>query len=101
MIRGTTPTFSLIINDQTLDLTQCLNVYVTFKQRDKALVKTGDDITVTAQQVDVYLSQEETLSFVAGSLQVQLNWTYIEGRRACTQIKTIDIGENLLPKVIE
>ena len=101
MIRGTTPTFTLTLNDNTIDLTQAVNVYATFKQGDKVLTKTGEDITVTAKTVEVYLNQEETLSFLAGSkVAIQLNWTYAEGKRACSNIVAVDINHNLIGSVL-
>ena len=43
MIRGTTPTFKLMLNDETVDLTQAVNVYATFKQKNNETTKTGAD----------------------------------------------------------
>ena len=60
MIRGTTPTFQLKINDETVDLTNSDNVYVTFAYMGWSLTKTGEDIDVSAQQVDVYLTNRFT-----------------------------------------
>lgn len=101
MIRGTTPTFKLQINDETVDLTQAENVYASFKQQNTLLTKTGDDITVTANEVDVYFTQAESLKFLRGEIQVQLNWTYAAGERACSNIIKVAIGENLVPEVLE
>ncbi len=101
MIRGTTPTFQLKIDDQTVDLTEARNVYATFEQRGTTLTKSGEDIEVTAQQVDVYFSQADSLKFSAGSIDIQLNWTYSNGARACTDIIRVTVGENLVPEVLE
>ena len=100
MIRGTTPTFELKITDNTVDLTQATNVYATFAQWGKTITKTGNDIDVTAQQVDVYFSQADSLSFSSGTIEVQLNWTYTDGSRAATNIIKVVIGDNLLPEVL-
>lgn len=100
MIRGTTPTFELKITDVTVDLTQATNVYATFAQWGKTITKTGNDIDVTAQQVDVYFSQADSLSFSSGTIEVQLNWTYTDGSRAATNIIKVVIGDNLLPEVL-
>lgn len=100
MIRGTTPTFKLTITDNTVDLTQASNVYATFEQRGKVLTKTGADLTVAAREVDVYLTQAETLGFYRGPLEIQLNWTYSGGERACSEIIRISIGDNLVPEVL-
>lgn len=102
MIRGTTPTFKLLLNDEEVDLTQALNVYATFKQGTVLITKTGEDLTVTEHEVDVYLNQEESLKFKEGDkLEVQLNWTYNDGKRACSNIIKIDVGRNLLGSVAE
>ena len=101
MIRGTTPTFKLMLNDETVDLTQAVNVYATFKSRDNVLTKTGSDITTSANEVDVFLSQEETLSFCTKEpLLVQLNWTYADGVRACSNIIKVAINDNLVNEVL-
>lgn len=57
--RGVTPTFTLTFTDN-IDLTQAEHVYVTFVG-GKAITKSDDDLTVAERQIDVYLTQEETL----------------------------------------
>lgn len=99
MIRGTTPTFELTVED-TVDLTEASNVYATFRARNKTLTKTGEDLNITAHQVDVYFNQEESLSFLSGFIEVQLNWTYSNGSRACSNVVKISVGDNLLPEVL-
>lgn len=101
MVRGTTPTFQLKITDDDVDLTQALNVYATFKQLGIQLDKSGEDIVVNEKQVDVYLTQEETLQFSEGDIEIQLNWTYANGSRAATIIKRVHIGKNLIGRVLE
>lgn len=100
MVRGTTPTFKLYLNDEYVDLTQAVNVYVSFKQKDTLITKTGEDIEVQENEVDVYLSQQETLQFIKGSVEIQLNWTYLDGRRACSNIITIEVDKNLIGDVL-
>ena len=56
MVRGTTPTFKLYLDDEYVDLTQAVNVYVSFKQKDTLITKTGEDIEVREDEVDVYLN---------------------------------------------
>lgn len=101
MVRGTTPTFTLTINDSNVDLTQMDNVYATFKQECNSITKTGEDLDVTANQVDVYMSQSETLKFKKGMVHIQLNWTFQNGKRACTNIVGVQVGENLYNGVLE
>lgn len=101
MIRGTTPTFSLKIRDESVDLTEALNVYATFTQLSKVITKTGEDLVVSPQQVDVYLSQEETLQFTTGDVEVQLNYTYAGGQRAASRTALIRVDKNLIGRVLE
>jgi hypothetical protein len=53
-----------------------------------------------AHQVSVFLSQTDTLGLSNGTAQVQLNWTYPDGNRACTNIVNIDVTPNLLKAVM-
>lgn len=99
--RGTTPTYRLNFREESLDLTEANNVYVTFRKGTKTITKTGSDIEVAPKQVDIYLNQKETLSFSTGEVKVQVNWTSGGGRRAASVVKTIDLSEQLLEKVIE
>ena len=98
--RGTTPTYILTFGEQSLDLTVAHSVYVTFRKGAKILTKTGDDITVSARRIEVYLNQKETLAFTQGDVKVQVNWTMENGRRGASEVKTIELSEQLLEKVI-
>lgn len=98
--RGTTPTFHLTFSEEELDLTTASNVYVTFKQNEKRITKSGEDLVIAEKQVDVYLNQKETLSFTQGDVKVQVNWTLANGRRAASEVKTTELSEQLLEKVI-
>lgn len=102
MIRGTTPTFILKLKDASVDLTKAANVYVSFSQGNIKIIKSGDDLTVSPLEVDVYLTQAESLRFNGNStLNIQLNWTYDDGSRACSNIVSTDVGINLIGKVLE
>ena len=98
--RGTTPTFTLTFPN-TVDLTLASNVYVTFKSGAKVLTKTGEDLTVEEHSVSVYLNQEETLAFTELGTGIQVNWTYSDGSRAASEIKTFTFSNQLLNKVVE
>lgn len=103
MYKGTTPTFTLTL-PQEVDLTTAQNVYVTFEKGKKELRKTGNDLVVTAHQVEVYLSQEETLSFPSGDVALQLNWTYQDGgkiKRAASNIVSVSMKTNLEDRVLD
>ena len=100
MTRGTTPTFILTLPD-SVDLEEAANVYATFRRGTAEITKTGDDLDIAENTVSVYMTQEETLSFRAGTkVEIQLNWTFDEGSRACSEIVTVNVGDNLLPEVL-
>lgn len=101
MIRGTTPTFKLRLKDTSIDLTKADNIYVSFSQKSVRLMKSGEDLEVNENEVDVYLTQEESLKFVDGEVEIQINWTYDDGSRACTNIVTINVSKNLIGRVLE
>ena len=99
MVQATTPTFVLTLPD-TVDLSQASNVYFTLQQNNTILTKSTDDLTIDGQQVSVYLSQEETLPLLGGTVKIQLNWTYADESRACSNIVSVPISENLLKEVV-
>ena len=96
--RGTTPTFTLTF-PETIDLTTANLVYVTFTSGTNSVTKTGDDLIVLEHQIDVYLSQQDTLMFHEGVVEIQANWM-IGGNRISSEIAKYDISKQLLPKVI-
>ena len=100
MVQATTPTFILTLPD-TVDLSQAANIYFSLRQKNVLIEKAGDDLTVDGQTVSVYLSQAETLQLVSGAAQIQLNWTYANGSRACSNIVSVQVTENLLKEVVE
>jgi len=99
IVRGTTPTFTLTFPD-TVDLTEADNVYVTFTSGDIVMTKTGTDLDVTAHEISVYLTQEETFSFGIGNIEIQANWTVNNGNRIASEIKNYAISRQLLNEVI-
>lgn len=103
MYKGTTPTFTLTL-PETVDLSLAVNVYVSFAAKDRTLFeKTGDDLEIDGNVCNVFLSQEETLSFPR-RVSIQLNWTYTDGgvtKRSCSTVATVDVAENLANRVLE
>ena len=100
MVQATTPTFILTLPD-TVDLSEVENLYFTIEQNKTLLTKETEDLTVDGQTVQVFLSQQETLQFRTGTASIQLNWTYGNGARGCSNIVQIHVDENLLKKVVE
>lgn len=104
-VRATTPTLTLSVRGENIDLTQANNVYVSLKQGEFDVVKTGEDLVVEATVVKVWLSQQETLSLKSGQvLLVQINWTYIDTygvtQRVATEVGSITITPQLLCEVV-
>ena len=103
MIIGTTPTFTLKFKrTYDVDLTQVSKIYVTLKQGNVILNKTGSDISVVdAKTVQFSLTQEESLGLtIDKSVELQLNWVYSDNKRAATKIITIDLEKQLLKEQI-
>lgn len=98
--RGVTPTFTLTFEDDDLDLTQAAHVYVTFRG-GREITKADDELTIAAKQIDVYLTQAETLAFRQGEVAIQANWTYLDGHRAASEIVSFNFSGQLLDKVVD
>lgn len=98
--RGVTPTFTLTFSDQNLDLTQASHVYVTFRN-GITITKSDSDLTISAKQIDVYLTQEETLAFRQGATAIQVNWTHGDGSRSASEAVSYSFSNNLLDVVVE
>ena len=105
MIRGTTPTFTLTIDDENLDLSQAENVYVTIKQANTTITKTGEYLEVDQNMVMCWLTEEESFRLKENiEAAIQINWTYLESsgtrKRAATQTHKIMVGRQLLNEEI-
>lgn len=101
MIRATTPTLELELEDENIDLGLAKDVYVTLRQGARKVTKSGNSIVIDGNIVSVHLSQQETLIFYPfHNVEVQLNWTYPGSARAASEIGHISVGENLLPEVL-
>ena len=107
MIRGTTPTFTLTIQDQSVNLSQALTVIATFKQSGKRIDISGERLAIDGRTVSVYLTQQESLLLTPGvPASVQINWTYANPsgetpRRAATVPANFKIDEQFYERVIE
>lgn len=104
MIRGTTPTFTMTIRKASVDLSKADHVYVTIRQDETLITKSGDDLVVEENQVACWLTQEESLRLAEGNAELQINWTYNSSdntvRRGATKVRNITIDKQLLQKVI-
>ena len=108
MVNYTTPTITLKVED--VNISSGYDVYATLEQGKYKLTKSGSDLTLTTETVQQHtntiitfeLSQEESASFdYSRYVNVQVNWINSSGKRAATEIKTIEVMRNLLNEVIE
>ena len=97
MISYTTPTFIFTI-PASAHVEQALDVYFSIEQNDVKLTK--HNLDVVENVVSVYLRHEESGKFQKGKAKIQLNWVYVNGRRAAMKPKQIDVEDNLLREVI-
>lgn len=103
MYKGTTPTLSLTFSED-IDLTQATQVVVTFSdsRQNVLMEKANTDLEVSAHQIDITLSQEETLAMPRDVL-IQVNFLYVDGttlRRAASTIAGLRFTNNLHAEVM-
>lgn len=80
MRRGTTPTLKIKVKG--IDIKQFSSIYVTFRQGDIEITKTNEDIEIEPENtLSIWLSQEDTLAFSRGHVDVQI--------RAVTENKVV------------
>jgi len=101
MYRYTTPTFTLTFPEGTA-LDQASQVFVSFgnSSGEEILRLTGDAIEVSDNVIEVYLSQEQTKDLPTPSVQIQANWIYTDGNRACSNIVSVSVRRNMLEEVL-
>ena len=102
MIRGTTPDYILTLDG--VDLSE-QTVYVTIKQCQKLLTKTGDELTIavdeTGSTISFALTQEDTLGLSPGSASIQVRFIDSEGVARATDTAALNVEKVLLERVIE
>lgn len=101
MRRGTTPTITLTCDD--LDFTQMKSIYITLAQQMgwKKTVRENDlNLEISEHELKVYLTQEDTLRFHNGVVQVQVRALTSDGVAVATDISSFDIGPVLYDGVI-
>ena len=102
MIRGTTPTFTLIINGY--DLTE-MTVHVTLTQGDTAITLTGNRLATAfddeSSTIVFRLTQEETLSLKKGTALIQVRFVDAAGEAYATEDQRLSVDPVLEEGVIE
>lgn len=95
MYRGTTPTITFTFED--FDPTTAAKIIVTFSN---GLELSGEDLDVSADSISCWLSQAQSLQMPRGNVSVQINFLFADGKRAATEIKTINWDRNLHNEVM-
>ena len=103
---ATTPTLSLTFPN-TVDLTTGTSFVVTISypiSEKRILEKSGADLDVQEHQIDVFLSQQDTLLMPKGNVLIQVNWLYMDGaiqRRVASVKREVFWDFNLKREVME
>ena len=98
MKRGSTPVHVFTVDE---DLTGA-TVFITYKQ-NKATVceKSGTDITVSSTTLSCQLTQEETLAFQTGEVEMQIRYVFPDGTADASDIMKTSAERILKEGVIE
>ena len=102
MRRGTTPTLTISVTG--LVVSDLKTIRVTFKQGNIELTKTTEQVTVDTEynSISVPLTQEDTLMFGSGAVNVQIRGLLEDGVTAiASTIKSFSMDKILLDGVIE
>lgn len=84
MRRGTTPTNTF---DVDVDLRQASVIYITYSHLGKTVVeKEISDITIEENTLTVQLTQDETLAFPKGEIEIQIRARFPEGLAIASNI---------------
>ena len=93
MTRGTTPLHRFYVD---IDLTGAEAIYITYKQFGVTIEKTGSDISVTENYLDVALTQEETLAFSDRvKVEIQIRAKFSDGKAVASNIARASVHEIL------
>ena len=98
MRQGTTPT--IVINVNNIDLSELKSVYITFEQDGHLLRKDMSQIEIEDDEIRITLTQEETLKFKKGIVNVQLRAITQDGLAIASSIATTKVHRILDKEVI-
>jgi len=97
MRRGSTP---VNVFDVDIDLTGA-TIFITYRQNGVNIIeKTGQDIAVTSKDLTVSLSQEETLIFTEGVVEIQIRYVFPNGQADASNIMRVSAERILKDGVI-
>ena len=102
MYRGTTPT--IIIDVTGENFSSASKLWVTFRQEENIVTRSGAEVTVTADgddsEVSCALNEHETLAFRPGDVYVQIRWKDTSGVVYASPIVKTSMNDILLEGVI-
>ena len=100
MRRGTTP--DIIMTLEGIDFIDLSDIYITFKQDKNFITKTMQDVTYDeeSRQINIHLTQEDTLLFHNGYVFIQLRAKTGSGNAVATDIVRLNVDEILKEGVI-
>lgn len=102
MRRGTTPTLTITVTGLNVD--DLKTIKVTFDQKGTQITKETKDVTVDIENnaISIPFSQEDTLAFGEGYVNVQIRGLLADGVTAiASKVKQISMDKILLEGVIE
>ena len=106
IIRGTTPTLTFHVKDETLNLNEIVEAWVTFKTKagvkPKEITFGIEDLTIDAEEhtITLNLSQENTLDFSDTNMVVQMRVKFENNMAYASSIMDVDVGHILKEGVI-
>lgn len=105
--RGTTPAFKVTVKSSSPsttveDLMELIeDFYITFQQgRRNSITKHGEDLVWSPDGVSFYLTQEETLSFAVGSIDIQVRCALPGDKAIASEVKDQVVERILNEEVI-
>lgn len=98
--RGTNPSFKVGVKG--LDVKDIQSFFLTLKQGKTEITKELTDVTLDEEnnKIEIHLSQEDTLLFTKGNIDIQARVMTKDGRAIASDIKTRPIGAILKDGVI-
>jgi hypothetical protein len=95
-----TPTIKFELPED-VDTSLFQNIYFALRQRSVLIIRTGENIEVDGQNINVFLPQTETVKIRSGRASISLDWTYPNGLRGGTETEEIECEDNLIGRVLE
>lgn len=92
--KGTTPifTFKLCFGTDLLDIE---NTHIVFTSGNAKVDKSGDELQIKDAFIACELTQEETMSFNGGQVNIQILATLKNGQKPASEIVAIAVSETL------